>query len=124
MINHKLRFLYFSSLNIINTNITTNNNDNVLALLSKVILRRLFRVNIKARSYMLFFYICLHVHWLPLRSRVCRGESAVCGRGGAPERRQGGQVSVGAAAARPGAVHGENDAVPIVMLLLQLVQSV
>lgn len=69
-------------------------------------------------------WFCAFFHWLPLRSWVCRGESAVCCRGGATQRCQGRQVSVGAAAARPGAVHGENDAVPIVMLFLQLVRGV
>lgn len=67
---------------------------------------------------------CACVPWLPPRSWVCRGQSAVCCWGGATQRCQGKQVSVGAAAARPEAVHGENDAVPIVMLPLQLIQGV
>lgn len=67
---------------------------------------------------------CVCVPWLPPRSWVCRGQSAICCWGGATQCCQGKQVSVGAAAARPETVHGENDAVPIVMLPLQLIQGV
>lgn len=59
---------------------------------------------------MVFIYFC--VCWLSLRSWVCRGQPAVCCWGWATQRCQGKQISVGAAAARPEAVHGENDASP------------
>lgn len=60
------------------------------------------------------FGLC--VHWLLLRSWVCGGQPAVCCRGWAAQRCQGKQVSVGDAAARPEAVHGENDTSPLLCL--------
>lgn len=62
----------------------------------------------------MIFYFC--VHWLSLRSWVCRGQPAVCCWGWATQRCQGKQISVGAAAARPEAVHGENDISPLLCL--------
>ena len=56
------------------------------------------------------------VPWLSLRSWVCRGQPAVCCWGWAAQRCQGKQISVGAAAERPEAVHGENDTPPLLCL--------
>lgn len=53
---------------------------------------------------------CLLAGWLSLRSWVCRGEPTVCSWGRAAQHCQGKQVPVGAAAARPKALHSENDA--------------
>lgn len=61
-----------------------------------------------------WYFAC--VHWLSLRSWVCRGQPAVCCWGWAMQCCQGKQVSVGAAAARPEAVHGENDTWPSLCL--------
>lgn len=60
------------------------------------------------------FFLC--VHWLSRRSWVCRGQPAVCCWGWAAQHSQGKQISVGAAAARPEAVHGENDVSPLLCL--------
>lgn len=53
----------------------------------------------------MLFYFC--VHWLSPRSWVCRGQPTVRCGSWASQRCQGEQISVGAAAARPEAVHGE-----------------
>lgn len=60
------------------------------------------------------FFLC--VHWLSRRSWVCRRQPAVCCWGWAAQHSQGKQISVGAAAARPEAVHGENDVSPLLCL--------
>lgn len=60
------------------------------------------------------FFLC--VHWLSRRSWVCRGQPAVCCWGWTAQHSQGKQISVGAAAARPEAVHGENDVSPLLCL--------
>lgn len=65
------------------------------------------------RGAMIFYF---HVLWLSLRSWVCRGQPAVCCWGWATQRCQGKQISVGATAARPEAVHGENDISPLLCL--------
>lgn len=51
----------------------------------------------------------LCVRWLSFRSRVCRGQPPVCGRSRAAQHGQRKQMPVGAAAARPEAVHGEHN---------------
>lgn len=56
------------------------------------------------------------VHWLSLRSWVCRRQPAVRCWGWATQCCQGKQISVGAAAAGPEAVHGENDISPLLCL--------
>lgn len=61
-------------------------------------------------------FLFIFSHWLSLRSWVCRRQPAVCCWGWATQCCQGKQISVGAAAAGPEAVLGENDLSPLLCL--------